>query len=57
MLSLLPITFVVYSLKPRSVTTLSSLVNSGVPSELPPKPSWGIGLPVSSSEMKMAGTV
>ena len=51
-------TLVVYLLNPSSVTTWSSLTNSGVPSATsPPRPSWGIGLPVICREMKMAGTV
>ncbi|MCY1557058.1 hypothetical protein D9M68_938700 [compost metagenome] len=59
MFSLLPGSAVVYSPKPRSVTTWSSLASSvlSVPRKSPPRPSCGIALPVSASEMNTAGTV
>lgn len=48
----------VYSAKPRSVTIWFSLASSGSPSAVSPKrPSAGIGLPVSCSEMNTAGIV
>ncbi len=50
---------VVYWAKPRSVTIWSSLVSRAtlVPAMSEPRPSCGSGLPVSCSEMKMAGMV
>jgi len=49
----------VYSLKPSSVTIWSSLPSSGSPDAAcsPKRPRAGIGLPVSCSEMKIAGMV
>lgn len=59
MFSVLPAVVVVYWPKPRSTTTWSSLLNKeiSVPVIEEPRPSCGIGLPVSCSEMKTAGMI
>ncbi|EXI68466.1 MAG: hypothetical protein AW08_01248 [Candidatus Accumulibacter adjunctus] len=57
MFSVLPAVVVVYLPKPSSVTTWSRRASSetSVPLIVAPRPSWGIGLPVSWIEMNTAG--
>ena len=55
-----PILAVVYSLKPKSVTTKSSLSNRYTPlpsAKVEPRPNCGIGLPVNWNEINIPGMV